>query len=245
MAQQPAGSVAPTSSAAADYRDLTMATQSIEDYIKAIFLLVDPGRVVQTSALAERLAVRPASVSNMLRRLEQKGLVEYEPYRGAALTAAGETLARRMVRRHRLIERFLTELLGYALEDVHEEAERLEHVVSPRFIEAIDHLLERPATDPHGDPIPSQDGAMAVSNHPSLLDLSDGTSAVVRRVSDADAKLLRYYRQIGLQPRAAIQLVEVAPVGEPITVRVADKIHHLGRRAAAGVFVEVVPNTPR
>ena len=222
-----------------------MTTQSIEDYIKAIFLLGSEQATVQTSALANRLDVRPASVSNMLRRLAREGLIDYEPYRGAMLTEAGQKLARRMVRRHRLIERFLTEVLNYELDEVHEEAERLEHAVSPHFVEALDTLLENPRTDPHGDPIPARDGAMNTELYPSLDEIGAGTSIIVRRLSDRDSALLRYYSELGLHPGTEAQVVDVAPHGGPLTVKVNGHRHHLSRQTAAGIFVEVVPRTPK
>lgn len=215
-----------------------MATQSIEDYIKAIFQLGKDGAAVQTSAIAERLDVRPASVSNMMRRLAKLGLIDYAPYRGALLTEEGEALARRMVRRHRLLERFLSEVLDYPWEEVHEEAERLEHAVSPRFVEAIDHLLERPSTDPHGAPIPNRDGTMVETTYPSLAELQPGERAIVRRVRDSDASLLRYFREVGIRPDVILDVVARGAHEGPITVRVDDNVLHLGHVAAAGVFVE-------
>lgn len=220
-----------------------MATQSIEDYIKAIFHLARDDKAVQTSAIAERLEVRPASVSNMMRRLAKLGLIDYEPYRGAILTGEGQRLARRMVRRHRLIERFLTEILGYSWEEVHDEAERLEHAVSTRFVESIDHLLERPRTDPHGAPIPQQDGTMIETTSLTLAELVAGERAVVRRVRDSDAGLLRHFREIGIQPDVTVDVLAHGPHEGTLTVRIAGNVYHLGHAAAAGVFVERVPET--
>lgn len=214
-----------------------MATQSIEDYIKAIFQLGD-GDPVQTSAIAERLDVRPASVSNMMRRLSKLGLIEYAPYRGALLTAEGEALARRMVRRHRLIERFLTEVLDYPWEEVHEEAERLEHAVSARFVEAIDTLLERPLTDPHGAPIPQRDGSMQELRYASLDEIEPPASVTVRRVRDSDAELLRYFGDNGIRPGAVLEVVDRGRHDGPIGVRVGGRTLHLGEAAARGVYVE-------
>lgn len=215
-----------------------MATQSIEDYIKAIFQIGQDAEPVQTSAIAERLAVRPASVSNMMRRLAKLGLIEYAPYQGARLTEEGQVLARRMVRRHRLIERFLTEILGYPWEEVHEEAERLEHAVSARFVEAIDRLLERPATDPHGAPIPSRDGTMIEQSYPTLGELAAGEQVIVRRVRDSDAGFLRHLREVGIRPGVPLRVVERHGPDDAVTVRVADQEFELDREAASGVFVE-------
>lgn len=221
--------------------DVSVATQSIEDYIKAIFQLGQAGKAVQTSAIADRLEVRPASVSNMMRRLAKLGLIDYEPYRGALLTAEGEILARRMVRRHRLLERFLTEILDYRWEDVHEEAERLEHAVSADFVEAIDRLLERPATDPHGAPIPSRDGTMIEQSYPTIAEIEAGEHAVVRRVRDGDASLLRYLREVGIQPDVKLQVLDRDDPDGRARVRVADREFHLDAAAESGVFVERVP----
>ncbi|MFW6198210.1 MAG: metal-dependent transcriptional regulator [Acidobacteriota bacterium] len=219
-----------------------MATQSIEDYIKAIFQLRKGDTSVPTSALAERLAVRPASVSNMLRRLDDLELIRYEPYRGAILTEAGEKLARGMIRRHRLIERFLSEVLDYPWEQVHEEAERLEHAVSPRFVEAIDRLLERPLTDPHGAPIPGVDGEMVEEQLPSLSELEPGEHAVVRRVRDSDPELLKFLRKVGIHPEARIEILDHGAHDGPIVLRIDGESHRMGKKAADSVYVEQVPN---
>ncbi len=216
-----------------------MSTQSIEDYIKAIFKLADDDKAVQTSALADRLGIRPSSVSNMMRRLDTLGLITYEPYRGARLTDDGERLARRMIRRHRLIERFLSEALGYPWDEVHEEAERLEHAVSAHFIEALDQLLKRPRTDPHGAPIPGRDGRMQEEQLPTLVELAAGQHGIVRRVRDRDAELLRFYHDVGIKPDAPIAVTAKGTHDGPITVEVGGNTHHVGTVAAAGVFVEV------
>lgn len=217
--------------------DERLASQSIEDYIKAIFQ-IGKGEPVQTSSLAERLDVRPASVSNMMRRLASLGFVEYAPYRGARLTAEGQQLARRMVRRHRLIERFLTEVLDFPWDEVHAEAERLEHAVSPRFVEAIDRLLERPLTDPHGAPIPQPDGSMQEAAYPSLAEIPGPTTVTVRRVRDSDAELLRHFAEIGVRPGAIVEVLPRSPADESIRLRIGDRAHQLGAAAAAGVYVE-------
>ncbi len=216
-----------------------MASESIEDYIKAIFQLSRDGAAVQTSALADRLMVRPASVSNMMRRLAKLALIDYEPYRGATLTHAGELMARGIVRRHRLIERFLTQILDYPWEEVHEEAERLEHAVSPRFVEALDRFLERPRTDPHGAPIPASDGTMDELAYPSLVELEPGDRATVRRVRDSNSDLLRYFREVGIKPGVAVELVASAASNDGVSVQVDGSVCHLDRAAAAGVYVEL------
>jgi DtxR family Mn-dependent transcriptional regulator len=215
-----------------------MSSESIEDYIKAIFQLGGDDGLVQTSVIAERLDVRPASVSNMMRRLATLGFLRHEPYHGVQLTPDGEQLARRMVRRHRLLEHFLVEILDYPWDEVHDEAERLEHAVSPRFIDRVDKLLENPSTDPHGAPIPARDGTMDESMHPSLLELDAGETACVRRVRDSDGDLLREFGRLGLRPDAPIEVVETADETGTMTLRVDGKVRRLEHAAASGVFVE-------
>ncbi len=215
-----------------------MSSESIEDYIKAIFQLGKNGELVQTSAIADRLDVRPASVSNMMRRLATLGFLIHEPYRGVQLTKEGELLARRMVRRHRLIERFLVEILGYPWDEVHEEAERLEHAVSPRFVHRLDRLLENPSTDPHGAPIPASDGTMDESAHPALVELRAGVTATVRRVRDSDGDLLRRFGRLGIRPGVRVEILETTDDQETMTLRVGGEIRRLERAAASGVFVE-------
>ncbi len=215
-----------------------MSSESIEDYIKAIFQLGRNDDLVQTSAIADRLDVRPASVSNMVRRLATLGFLVHEPYRGVRLTDEGELLARRMVRRHRLIERFLVEILGYPWDEVHEEAERLEHAVSPRFVARLDRLLDNPATDPHGAPIPASDGTMDESAHPALTELSAGETACVRRVRDGDSELLRRFEQLGIRLDTRIEVLETTNDEGTLTLRVGDEQRRLEHAAASGVFVE-------
>ena len=215
-----------------------MSSESIEDYIKAIFQIGKNGDLVQTSAIADRLEVRPASVSNMMRRLATLGFLVHEPYHGVKLTKEGELLARRMVRRHRLIERFLVEVLDYPWDEVHEEAERLEHAVSPRFMDRLDKLLENPSTDPHGAPIPASDGTMDESAHPALVELRAGDTACVRRVRDGDGDLLRQFGQLGIRPDALIEVLEANDEEGTMVLRVGGKLRRLDHAAASGVFVE-------
>ena len=215
-----------------------MSSESIEDYIKAIFQLGKNGDLVQTSAIADRLEVRPASVSNMMRRLATLGFLVHAPYRGVKLTKEGELLARRMVRRHRLIERFLVEVLDYPWDEVHEEAERLEHAVSPGFMDRLNKLLENPLTDPHGAPIPASDGTMDESAHPALVELRAGDTACVRRVRDDDGDLLRQFGQLGIRPGALIEVLEANDEEGTMVLRVGGKLRRLDHAAASGVFVE-------
>jgi DtxR family Mn-dependent transcriptional regulator len=184
-------------------------SESQEDYLKQIFLLGEGRGKVTTQEIASRLGVRPASVTEMVGRLSQLDLVEHAPYRGVRLTAAGRRVALEMLRHHRLLETFLVEVLGYRWDQVHEEAERLEHVISERFEARIAEAMGHPTRDPHGDPIPSQD-----LNLPSgetsvpLRELASGMCATLVRVGAQDSDSLNLLRRIGLAPGARVEMLE-------------------------------------
>lgn len=168
-------------------------TQAIEDYLKAIYL-VGGDQQASTSDLADRLGVSQASVTGMLKKLAQLQLIRYESYKGAALTHAGRLIALEVVRHHRLIETYLMQALGYAWEDVHEEAERLEHHISEEFEDRIASLLGDPQYDPHGDPIPTKDGRIPPVSQHRLADAVVGSIVTVRRVRSNDRDTLRHLR---------------------------------------------------
>lgn len=215
-----------------------MPSPAVQDYLKAIFHISHTRDAATTSAIAERLQVAAASVSGMLRRLSEQELVEHVPYYGARLTAEGEREAIRMIRRHRVLELFLVEVLGYTWDRVHEEAERLEHAVSDDMIERMAQVLGEPAFDPHGAPIPGADRAYTIQDLPSIEDLAEGCEAVVRQVSDEDGDALRYLAGMKLTPGAAIVLVEKAPFNGPLRVRIGDREEFLGRELARSIMVE-------
>jgi len=212
---------------------------AVQDYIKAIYKLQQSEGKATTSALAERLSVASASVTNMVKKLAEMKLVRHTPYREAVLTPAGEKIALEIIRHHRLIELYLAEVMGYSWDRVHEEAEKLEHVISEEFEEKIDQVLGRPTTDPHGDPIPSKDGKVSACDHARLADLAPGTNAVVRRVDDFDPERLRYLSERGLVLNARVQVIHKEPFNGPLLVRVGKARHHLGLDVARGVFVEM------
>jgi DtxR family Mn-dependent transcriptional regulator len=218
-----------------------MLSAAIQDYLKAIYRLQEGGEKVTTSALAERLGVASASVTNMIKRLAELKLVRHTPYREAVLTPAGGKIALEIIRHHRLIELYLSEIMGYSWDQVHDEAERLEHVISEEFEEKMDAALGRPKTDPHGDPIPSKDGRVATFDHSRLADLEPGDHAVVRRVDDDDPERLRYLSERGLVLNARVEVLEKEPFDGPLLVRVGRVRHHLGLEVARGVFVEAAP----
>jgi DtxR family Mn-dependent transcriptional regulator len=197
--------------------------EALEDYVKAIYTLEQQGGAARTTALAAALGVTPGSVTDMLKRraVGQPRLVTYTPHRGVGLTPQGKALAIGVLRRHRLIETFLHQTLGYSWDEIHSEADVLEHHVSDRFIEALDDLLEQPDSDPHGDPIPTADGELPETSYVAIAALAEGASMVVKRVRSHDEELLRYLAQKGIQPGTRLRIREKAPAGGPVSVDVA------------------------
>lgn len=195
-------------------------TRSSEDYLKAIYRLSTGGDPAGTTNLAQALDLAPASVSGMIKRLSEQGLLEHVPYRGVKLTAGGRRIALRMLRRHRLIETYLVANLGYTWDTVHDEAERLEHAVSDELVERIADALGDPRVDPHGDPIPDADGEITEFIHVPLTDVAVGESAVVRRVDSTDPARLRYLAGVGLVPGASVAVLDRQPFEGPIALRV-------------------------
>jgi DtxR family Mn-dependent transcriptional regulator len=213
-----------------------MITQAIEDYLKTIYLLGQGGEVA-TSAIALRLKVSPPSVTGMVKKLAEMKLLRYTRYQGVELTPAGEKIALEVVRHHRLLELYLQEALGYPWDKVHEEAEKLEHVISEEFEDRIAEALGWPETDPHGHPIPTKDGVLPAVAVRELLAVETGQSATVRQVSDGDPGMLRYLASLGFFPGATVQVLEKAPFEGPLRVRVGEAEHAVGRELARHVLV--------
>jgi DtxR family Mn-dependent transcriptional regulator len=209
-----------------------------QDYLKVIWSATewseDPITVKQ---LAERMGVRAATISDGIRRLADQGMLVHEPYGGIELTDAGRRHAVMMVRRHRLIETFLVEELGYGWDEVHDEAEVLEHAVSDGLIDRIDRRLGHPSRDPHGDPIPSRDGTPHLPDAVPLVTAPPGTALVVSRISDADPAVLRYLAERGIRPDTALTMDEHREFAGDVTVRVGVADIVLGATAAAAVWV--------
>src|SRR3954466_6895743 len=178
-------------------------SSTVENYLKAIYQgqlkLADGARLVPMGQVASALGVAPGTATTMVKALAESGLVEYEPYSGVALTPAGQKLAALVLRRHRLIELFLVRVMGYAWDEVHDEAEQLEHVVSDRLIDRMDEMLGRPATDPHGDPIPDAEGVIKKQQAQTLLTCPIGIPVTVMRVVDQDRQFLRFIEQNDLK----------------------------------------------
>jgi DtxR family Mn-dependent transcriptional regulator len=215
-----------------------MPTHAVEDYLKAIYQLAQGDAPATTSAIAERLGVAPGSVTGMLKRLGRQGLVEHERYQGARLTDRGRREAIRMIRRHRILELFLVEVLGYTWDQVHPEAERLEHAASDELVDRMAAALGDPESDPHGHPIPSPAGHIPAGTLPTLAELEPGDRAVLRRVSDEDPEALRYMASINLVPGVALELVERTPLDGPLRVRVAGTEEMVGLELARRLRVE-------
>ena len=212
-------------------------TSAVEDYLKAVYALDAEGKRATTSALAERMHVSAPSATAMMKRLAELGLVERAPYRGVVLTDKGRLCALEVLRHHRLLERYLADSLGMSLDEVHAEADRLEHVLSEELEARIDAALGYPTHDPHGDPIPDSTLHIADSTSRSVADLDPGDTATVARVPDGDPELLRYLAEIGLVPGQELELTRAAPFGGPLTVRTGGGEHAIARELAAAVGI--------
>jgi DtxR family Mn-dependent transcriptional regulator len=214
-----------------------MLSEAVQDYLKAIYKLQEEGGVVSTSALAEAMEVTAASATGMVKKLAALKLARHNPYQGVILTRAGEKMALEVIRHHRLLELYLAEALGYSWDKVHEEAERMEHVISEEFEEKIFEALGRPTRDPHGEPIPTKEGIVAKDDHSRLLDLEQGDSGVIRQVTDSNTEMLQYLTSRGLVPGAPVKVVEKAPFSGPLTVRIGKDVHALGRELASRIWI--------
>lgn len=198
-------------------------SRSVEDYLKAVYTLNERGEAAGTSQLAEVLDVQPASVSGMIRRLAEDGLLEHEPYRGVRLTRAGSREALKVLRRHRIIESYLVQHLGFGWDDVHQEAERLEHAASDALVERMAEAMGHPTNDPHGAPIPTRGGDIDPTPYPRLDEVEAGSRITVRSVSDHDPARLRYFESVGIVPGAQAVVHESAIDGKHVILTVGDE----------------------
>lgn len=212
-------------------------TPAIEDYLKAIYTLQQQGAVT-TSLLGEQRGSKPGSVTGMIKKLAEMNLVQHTPYQGVLLTPAGERVALEVIRHHRLLELYLVEALGYSWDEVHEEAEKLEHHISEKLEARIAARLGHPTIDPHGDPIPTVEGRLPHSDDLRLADLAVAARARIVRVRDQSAERLRYLADLGLLPGAAVAIVDSAPFDGPLTLRVGDAVFAIDRRMARSIEVE-------
>ena len=215
-------------------------SQSVEDYLKTIYKLeqeTDENKGVSTSKLAEEMEVANASVTNMLKRLSKLKMVHYESYYGTRLTDAGEKIALEIIRHHRLLELYLKEILGYSWDEVHDEAEKLEHHISERFEDTIDELLNYPTVDPHGDPIPTKEGKMPQLRAKPLSTVPENQTFIITRVKDQDPELLRYLEKQGLIPGVKVEVENREPFEGPVTVKVENNTANIGYNIAESIFV--------
>jgi DtxR family Mn-dependent transcriptional regulator len=216
-----------------------MPSLTVENYVKSIYLLSQQRGMaaVATGHIAAALGVLPGTVTSMLKTLDESNLATYTPYEGVRLTAAGRALALRVLRRHRLIEQFLSQTLNLSWDEVHEEAEHMEHAVSDALVDRIDAYLGHPTTDPHGDPIPQADGTMAAAADRSLADCPSGSAFSVARVVDQSPEFLRYLSQVGIEIGAQGSLVTNDPDYETLTIQLAGQERTLSRDAAGKLMV--------
>lgn len=221
-----------------------LPSSTVENYLKAIYQgqssLAPDTRLVPMGQVAAALNVTPGTATTMVKALADSGLAEYEPYSGVRLTSAGEKLAGLVLRRHRLVELFLVQVMGMSWDEVHDEAEKLEHVVSERLIERIDEMLGRPTHDPHGDPIPTPEGRITPRHLDSLLTCPVGTPLKVTRIADQDPAFLRFIESNGLKPGQPIEVETRDAAADSVRLRAKDRSTiTIGARAASKLLVEI------
>jgi DtxR family Mn-dependent transcriptional regulator len=218
-------------------KNITISTQ---DYLKRIYELTENGESASTNALAQKLNIKPASVTGMMQKLasSKPALVEYQKHQGVTLTKDGRRAALEVIRHHRLLEAWLVQTLGYSWDEVHEEAERLEHVISEDFERRIAAAMGNPSRDPHGEPIPTADLKMPEEATTPLSALRPNQTGMVTRVKAADADLLRYLDELGLVPGAQIEVKEYSPFDHNLTIKVGRKSAVLGLNITSKIFIE-------
>jgi DtxR family Mn-dependent transcriptional regulator len=218
-------------------RATPLVTAPVEDYLKVIFELESAAGVAGTNEIAAELGFAPASVSGMVRRLAEQGLITHERYRGVKLTKSGRRAALRTIRRHRVIEAYLTRALGMPWDRVHDEAERLEHAASDELVDRMAAAIGEPTTDPHGAPIPTREGTLEEPPLRTLAEIRVGERVSVQRVGDRDPGQLRYLAELGITPGRQVEVVSRAPFDGPIELRVGRGTRSIGPALARQILV--------
>lgn len=218
-------------------RMVTPVTEPTENMLTAIYRLTREAPYAHTKDIAISLGVSPPTVSEKIVKLAEQGYLDHQWRKGAALTPEGRIIALRVLRKHRLIETFLVEVLKFSIEEVDEEACRLEHIVSDGFVDAIDAILGNPGEDPHGHPIPTKEGDVPIAEYQSLADALPGWTVVVKQVSDRDRNHLHYLKELGLVPGATVSVLEVAPFDGPLSLTVKGKAVVTARSMARKVSI--------
>lgn len=219
-------------------------SHAAQEYLIVIYKLGGADGQVPTSAIADRMQVQAPSVTGMLKKLAGMRVVTYSPYNGVGLTPAGRRAALEIIRHHRLLELYLNQVMGFGWDQVDEEAGKLEHVISEEFEERMSQALGNPTLDPHGDPIPSKDGQIREVMHTPLSDLAPGSRAVIRRVSDRSASMLKYLADIGFYPGVEVEVLDRAPFGGPQRVRSASGVHLIWTELGRQIFTEPLASAP-
>jgi DtxR family Mn-dependent transcriptional regulator len=219
------------------WREVFVARNAVEDYVKSIYKLSLENKKVTPTMVAEDQGVTQAAVTKMVQRLKVLKLVQYARATGLALSPAGRKIALEVIRHHRLIELYLTEALGYSWDQVHEEAEKLEHVISEQFEEQIEKVLGYPTRDPHGAPIPGRDGTIELPDTTALVDMKPGEHGTVEHVNDDDSEMLSFLGDMGMYPGTEVEMIGREPYGGSFRIKVSGKDRAVGSEVAANVFV--------
>jgi DtxR family transcriptional regulator, Mn-dependent transcriptional regulator len=214
-------------------------SSQIEDYIKNIYKLQSESDRVSTSSLADALNVSAASVTDMMKKLSDRDLIKYKPYKGVELTGSGRQMALHTLRRHRLWEIFLTDFLGYTWDEVHDEAEKLEHITSQDLEDRLDKALGYPTHDPHGHPIPTRDGVLIEDSNPSLAELGENDRGRVIRVNDVSPSLLKHMAHLGITISSEIEVLQIVEFDGSMQVKLDTKEVYISRQVARNIFIEV------
>ena len=215
-----------------------MASENVEDYLKSIYKLQEGGGRVSTSSLSEWLGVSAPSVTEMIKKLADEGILTHTPYKGVELTAEGRKRALKILRRHRLWELFLVEVLKYPWHEIHDEADRLEHFTSEKLERRLDEALGFPRTDPHGDVIPRTDGSIEPVEYRSLSEVESGETVTVARVNDASSQVLQYASRLGIGLKRRIKVKEHVEFDGSLRVEIGRKEQFVSEKLAENIFVE-------